>query len=142
MTIEIIYKLSELPQAVKKIIDTLKNAPHIWLFRGEMGAGKTTLVKEICRQLHVESCVQSPTFSIVNEYETTEGEIIYHFDLYRLKNLREAIDIGIEEYLDSKRLCLIEWPEQAEELWKMSHVNIEIFHNNENTRKLSINWTP
>lgn len=141
MKIEIMYSIQELPDVAKKLISSIINKSNIWLFRGEMGAGKTTLVKEICRQLHVENSVQSPTFSLINEYKTKEGEIIYHFDLYRLKNLKEAIDIGIEEYIDSNRLCLIEWPEQAEELWEMNHVNIEIFHIHENTRKLVCHWT-
>ena len=81
--------------------------------------------------------VQSPTFSLVNSYETAEGKPVYHFDLYRLKNTAEALDIGIEEYLDSGYLCLIEWPEQAEELWNIPHVSFQMAHVNENTRKLT-----
>ena len=107
---------------------------------GPSGAGKTTLVKEIGQQLKIKSIVQSPTFSLVNPYETESGEIIYHFDLYRLENVHEAIDIGIEEYLDSGHLCFIEWPERAEILWNIPHVNIEIINLTEFSRKLTCNW--
>ena len=79
-------------------------------FYGAMGAGKTTLIKEICKSLGTEDTVNSPTFAIVNVYDSKEGEI-YHFDCYRLKDLREAMDIGTEDYLNSGNLCLIEWPE-------------------------------
>jgi len=88
----------------------------VWLFDGAMGAGKTTLIKALCRRLGVMSAVQSPTFSIVNEYVTADGEVVYHFDCYRLRDETEAMDIGLEEYLDSGSLCLIEWPERVASL--------------------------
>lgn len=75
-----------------------------------MGAGKTTLIKEICLQLGVQENVSSPTFALVNEYEADKGKLIYHFDFYRINHEREALDIGAPEYFDSGRLCLIEWP--------------------------------
>ena len=78
----------------------------VWLFDGDMGAGKTTLIKALCRTLGVISTVQSPTFSIVNEYTTHEGHAVYHFDCYRLRNEAEALDIGIEEYIDSGNYLL------------------------------------
>jgi tRNA threonylcarbamoyladenosine biosynthesis protein TsaE len=105
-----------------------------------MGAGKTTLSKELLKQLGIDQNVQSPTFSLVNEYQTNSGETVYHFDLYRLKNIQEALAIGIEEYLDSGNYCLIEWPEQAEELWDFPHVNVEIEAINEVQRKLTLSW--
>jgi len=140
MIFEIEYKLENISNAVKQLLEAINHGPKIWLFRGEMGAGKTTLVKEIGQQLKIKSLVQSPTFSLVNPYETESGEIIYHFDLYRLENVHEAIDIGIEEYLDSGHLCFIEWPERAEILWNIPHVNMEIVHLTEFSRKLTINW--
>jgi tRNA threonylcarbamoyladenosine biosynthesis protein TsaE len=140
MMFEIEYSLENISSAVMELLDATEHGPNIWLFRGEMGAGKTTLVKEIGRQKKVRARVQSPTFSLVNPYETESGEIIYHFDLYRLENVQEAIDIGIEEYLDSGQLCFIEWPERAEVLWNIPHVNIEIMHVTEFSRKLICNW--
>ena len=132
------YTLIDLPVVAKEMIESLQGAPRVWLFRGQMGAGKTTLSKELLLQLGVGQNVQSPTFSLVNEYQTKTGEIIYHFDLYRLKNIQEALAIGIEEYLDSGNYCLIEWPEQAEELWDFPHVNVEIEAINEVQRKLTL----
>jgi tRNA threonylcarbamoyladenosine biosynthesis protein TsaE len=140
MIFEIEYSLENISNAVKQLLEANNQGPKIWLFRGEMGAGKTTLVKEIGQQLKIKSIVQSPTFSLVNPYETKSGEIIYHFDLYRLENVHEAIDIGIEEYLDSGHLCFIEWPERAEILWNIPHVNIEIINLTEFSRKLTSNW--
>jgi tRNA threonylcarbamoyladenosine biosynthesis protein TsaE len=140
MIFEIEYSLENISSAVNQLLEAINHGPKIWLFRGEMGAGKTTLVKEIGQQLKIKSIVQSPTFSLVNPYETESGEIIYHFDLYRLENVHEAIDIGIEEYLDSGHLCFIEWPERAEILWNIPHVNMEIVHLTEFSRKLTCNW--
>ena len=140
MIFEIEYSLENISNAVKQTLEAINHGPKIWLFRGEMGAGKTTLVKEIGQQIKVKSIVQSPTFSLVNPYETESGEIIYHFDLYRLENVHEAIDIGIEEYLDSGHLCFIEWPERSEILWNIPHVNMEIVHLTEFSRKLTCNW--
>ncbi|MFM6937828.1 MAG: tRNA (adenosine(37)-N6)-threonylcarbamoyltransferase complex ATPase subunit type 1 TsaE [Aquirufa sp.] len=134
------YTLADLPVVAKEMLASLQEAPRVWLFRGQMGAGKTTLSKELLKQLGVAENVQSPTFSLVNEYQTKSGKIVYHFDLYRLKNIQEAVAIGIEEYLDSGRICLIEWPEQAEELWDFPHVNVEIEAINETQRKLTLSW--
>jgi tRNA threonylcarbamoyladenosine biosynthesis protein TsaE len=137
MILEKTYGLLEIPTLAGELLEKLQNAPNIWLFRGEMGAGKTSLIKELGKQMGIQHAVQSPTFSLVNSYETGEGKPVYHFDLYRLKNTTEALDIGIEEYLDSGYLCLIEWPEQAEELWNIPHVCFQMAHVNENTRKLT-----
>ncbi len=107
--------LDDLPVMAQKIIAAVD--PHrIILFKGEMGAGKTTLIKDICRELGVLATVSSPTFSIVNEYLTSKGEKIFHFDFYRIKNIREAYDLGYEEYFFSGSYCLVEWPEKIEEL--------------------------
>ena len=140
MIFEIEYSLENISIAVTKLLEAIERGPKIWLFRGEMGAGKTTLVKEIGLQKKVRTMVQSPTFSLVNPYKTETGELIYHFDLYRLESVHEAIDIGIEEYLDSGHLCFIEWPERAESLWNIPHINIEIIQLTEFSRKLTCNW--
>jgi tRNA threonylcarbamoyladenosine biosynthesis protein TsaE len=98
----------------------------VWLFYGEMGAGKTTLIKAICTALGVHTSMTSPTFSIVNEYNDNSGRVFYHFDFYRLKNEEEAYDIGVEEYLDSGNLCFVEWPERIPSLLPSSRFEIYI----------------
>jgi tRNA threonylcarbamoyladenosine biosynthesis protein TsaE len=97
----------------------------IFLFEGDMGAGKTTFIKVICEALGVEDLVSSPTFSIVNEYLAKDGKI-YHFDFYRIKDLQEAYDIGYEEYFYSGDHCLIEWPERIALLIPEHHVKVDI----------------
>ena len=106
--------LGDLPGTAKQLLN-LSKGQVVWLLHGEMGSGKTTLVKSIVNKLGVDSLVTSPTFSIVNEYGEEENTV-YHFDLYRLKNEAEALDIGFEEYLTSGMLCLIEWPEKVSNL--------------------------
>lgn len=103
----IINNLDELPEVAQKIIDQLQY--KLITFEGEMGAGKTTFIKEFVKVLGTNDEVSSPTFSIVNEYETDKGKV-YHFDFYRLNHEDEALDFGIEEYLYSNQYCLMEWP--------------------------------
>ncbi len=98
----------------------------VWLLYGEMGSGKTTLVKQLVREIGIDSLVTSPTFSIVNEYSKTDGGVVYHFDMYRLKNEVEALDIGFEEYLSSGNLCLIEWPEKVSSLLPNKYFEVRI----------------
>ncbi len=107
----IIENLKVLPVRVEQLINELKPHSNIWAFDAPMGAGKTTIIREICAQLQVTDNVTSPTFSIINEYKTKEGRYIYHFDFYRLNKLEEAITIGVQEYFESENLCLIEWPD-------------------------------
>ena len=99
---------------------------NVWLFFGEMGSGKTTLIKAIGKAVGVVEGMSSPTFSIVNEYEANDGRQIYHFDLYRLKNEKEVFDIGAEEYFDSGGLSLVEWPEKLERLMPAHTFKIRI----------------
>ena len=100
---------------------------NICLINGEMGSGKTTLIREICQVLEVEDNVASPTFSLVNEYESKQGSI-YHFDFYRLNSLDEALDAGVEEYFYSDQLCLIEWPELIQPILPTKYLNVDIDH--------------
>ncbi len=109
------YHLQEIDQAAQTLLEE-SGGRAIWVFSGEIGAGKTTLIKALCQQLGAPQTVSSPTFSLVNEYTGTDGTPFYHMDLYRLEHLEEALDIGIEEYLDSGRRCFIEWPELIEPL--------------------------
>lgn len=95
-------------------------------FYGQMGAGKTTLIKEICNKLGVKDNVASPTFSLVNEYKDSSGNSIFHFDFYRIKRIEEVYDIGYQDYFYSGDLCLVEWPEMVKELIPAGAVNIYI----------------
>lgn len=99
-------------------------------FSGAMGAGKTTLIKSLCKKMGVLGHVSSPTFSLVNEYESESGETIFHFDFYRIKSIDEALDMGIEDYLLSGNLCLIEWPEKIDSLLDNDYTHISIEVNN------------
>lgn len=119
----IVHSISELSFAAKDIL-SLSEQNKIFLFYGDMGAGKTTLIKSLCGQLGVTDVVTSPTFSIVNEYAGTEK--IYHFDFYRLKNQAEALDLGYEEYFYSGAYCFIEWPEKIPGLLPSSYIRCDI----------------
>jgi tRNA threonylcarbamoyladenosine biosynthesis protein TsaE len=127
--------LDDLPSAAAELVKQSEGL-NVWLLKGEMGAGKTTLVKQIVSQLGVEGTVASPTFSIVNQYGITDDKVIYHFDLYRLKNELEAFDIGLEEYLSSGHLCLIEWPEKLEKLLPNQYFEVHIQLHDSLTRKI------
>jgi tRNA threonylcarbamoyladenosine biosynthesis protein TsaE len=132
----ILNSLLDLKEAAKKLLDFNKEN-KIFVFYGDMAAGKTTFIKAICAELGVFDTVSSPTFSIVNEYEG-DGERIYHFDFYRIKSIQEAFDIGYEEYFYSGDICLIEWPEKVEELLPEHYVKVEISTIDLDKRKLLI----
>ena len=123
-----------LAAAAKLFIEAMGER-KVFAFYGKMGAGKTTFIKAICEALGVEDVVTSPTFAIVNEYMTPQKGAIYHFDFYRIKNLREAYDIGAEEYFYSGCPCFIEWPELIEELLPedVVKVNIEVHEDGSRT---------
>ena len=109
----------------------------IFAFYGDMGVGKTTFIKQICLLLGVNQKVTSPTFSLVNEYETQSGGIIYHFDFYRLEKSEEALDFGVYEYFDSENICLLEWPKIIEDLLPEETIKIKIVLNKDNSRTIS-----
>lgn len=119
-----INSLDDLPEAANSLLAFAGNN-KIFLFDGEMGAGKTTFIKIFCKALGVNDAVSSPTYSIVNEYETKNGPV-YHFDFYRIKNVQEAYDLGYEEYFYGGGICLIEWPERVEELLPQQYIKVEI----------------
>ena len=113
-----------LREAAQQFVDAMGER-RVFAFYGKMGAGKTTFIKAICETLGVEDVVTSPTFAIVNEYKAPQGAV-YHFDFYRIKNLREAYDIGCEEYFYSGSPCFVEWPELVEELLPEDTVKVQI----------------
>jgi len=121
----IIKSRKHLRSAAKKIIEYTKGK-KLLAFSGPMGAGKTTIIKAVCRALGAEDTVSSPTFTLVNEYETVSGEILYHIDFYRIKKKEEVLDFGIEEYFFSGSYCLMEWPELIGEILPVETVKISI----------------
>ena len=121
---EIIFTLDEIDAVAKKIIS--ENPKKVILFNGLMGVGKTTLIKSLAKNLGVNDATSSPTFSLVNEYQISNNQYIYHFDVYRLKNETEALDMGIDEYLYSGNWCFIEWAENIPNLIPEEHSNIKI----------------
>lgn len=114
--------LDTVAQEIVRRLDTI----NVWLFHGEMGSGKTTLIKTVCKALGVQEATSSPTFSIVNEYQTIAKKKIYHFDFYRIKNEAEAADIGTEEYFYSGYPCFIEWPEKIPSLIPLQYAEVTI----------------
>jgi tRNA threonylcarbamoyladenosine biosynthesis protein TsaE len=120
-----INTLKDIREAAKQFIQ-LMSENKIFAFYGEMGAGKTTFIKAICKELGVTENITSPSFSLVNEYDTKDNRMVYHFDCYRLKNIREAYDFGADEYFFSGNLCFIEWPEKIEELLPSETVIVSI----------------
>ena len=124
---------------VSEYLVSLRDEADVIAFYGAMGAGKTTLIKNLCHRMGVTDEVNSPTFAIVNEYITEQGEPVYHFDFYRIKKLEEAYDIGYENYFYSGNLCLIEWPELIEPLLPERYVRVDIaLGANDNERTISI----
>jgi tRNA threonylcarbamoyladenosine biosynthesis protein TsaE len=128
---------NNLPLIAKQIIDSYRGS-KIFAFFGKMGAGKTTLIKEICNYLKVEDIVCSPTFAIINEYHTIENESIYHFDFYRIKSEKEAYDIGYEDYFYSGNYCFIEWSEKITELLPEKYVKIQIDANDDSDERVIV----
>lgn len=111
---ELIFSLENMREAAEAVLE-FTGKEGVLAFYGPMGVGKTTFIKELCRVLEVEDTVNSPSFALVNEYQTAAGTPVYHFDFYRIKNIAEAVDMGAEEYFYTPgALCLIEWPERIE----------------------------
>lgn len=130
------FSLHQLEEVAQKILDEKPN--KVILFHGEMGVGKTTLIKQLCRNLGVTDATSSPTFSLVNEYETTANQLVYHFDFYRLNKETEALDMGIDDYLYSGNWCFIEWAEKIPNLIPDSHSVITISLLEDGNRSLEL----
>lgn len=132
-----IQSLEEMPAAAEAFIQAMDQST-VFAFYGKMGAGKTTFIKAVCEALGVTDIVNSPTFSIVNEYRSDEtGELIYHFDFYRIKKLDEVYDMGYEDYFYSGALCFIEWPELIEDVLPGDAVRVTLEENEDGSRTLS-----
>ncbi|MEJ5265695.1 MAG: tRNA (adenosine(37)-N6)-threonylcarbamoyltransferase complex ATPase subunit type 1 TsaE [Bacteroidales bacterium] len=133
----IIQQANELTKVAEEIISMLHRYPVI-TFSGKLGSGKTALIKEICRLLQVKDTVTSPTFTLLNEYETVTGQPVYHFDFYRVNKLEEIYDLGYEEYLFSGHFCFIEWPEMAENILLPDVLKVTIELDNHKRRHINI----
>ena len=132
-----IENLESIHAAARAFVAAMGGA-HVFAFYGAMGAGKTTFIKAVCEELGVEDVITSPTFAIVNEYQSaTTGALIYHFDFYRIKKLEEVYDMGYEDYFYSGALCFIEWPELVEELLPEDAVKVTIREEADGSRSLA-----
>lgn len=140
MTTIHVNSLDQLPEAAEKFIETMGDET-VYAFYGDMGAGKTTFINALCRRLGVEDDVtNSPSFAIINEYRSdTTAELIYHFDLYRLEDIDEALEIGVEDYFDSGALCFLEWPERIADILPDDTVRVDIKVNDDDSRDIIIN---
>jgi tRNA threonylcarbamoyladenosine biosynthesis protein TsaE len=136
MKIEI-PSLNDLDSAAKQFVDAIGNRT-VFAFYGKMGAGKTTFIRAVCEALGVQDVINSPTFAIVNEYLSGDGEPIYHFDFYRIKKEQEALDIGYEDYVYSGNLCFMEWPELIENLLPDDAVKVTIKEQADGSRSVTM----
>lgn len=109
----------------------------VFALHGKMGAGKTTFIKAICEKLGVEDTINSPTFAIINEYRSNSGELVYHFDFYRINKQEEAFDLGYEDYFYSGSLCFIEWPEKIEDLLPHDTIHVTITEQEDGSRQVA-----
>lgn len=136
-----VAKLEEIDSAAGEFLAYISQSSfqsNIFAFYGEMGAGKTTFIKALCRVLGVSDAVNSPTFTIINEYKAAKGFPIYHFDFYRINKLQEAYDIGLDEYFSGEGLCLIEWPEKIAGALPDDCVSVTIRANEDDSRSIII----
>jgi len=131
--------LARLYEVARELMTSFPES-RIFAFYGKMGSGKTTLIREICRFLETEDIPTSPSFTIVNEYRTTTGSSVYHFDFYRLKKTVEAYDLGYEDYFYSGDYCLIEWPEKIEPLLPEHHIAVTISEEEEGLRRITAQY--
>ncbi|AWK07499.1 tRNA (adenosine(37)-N6)-threonylcarbamoyltransferase complex ATPase subunit type 1 TsaE [Flavobacterium crocinum] len=132
----IVFSLDQIQEVAQQIIDS--NPKKIILFNGEMGVGKTTLIKQLCKTLGVQDATSSPTFSLVNEYSASNNQIVYHFDFYRLNKETEALDMGVDDYLYSGNWCFIEWSEKIASLIPEEHSTINIKLLSDGKRELNL----
>lgn len=135
---EVNFTLKEIDNAAKHLL-TASSGYKVFAFHGEMGAGKTTFIHAVCEAMGVKDSITSPTFSIINQYKTANGQTVYHMDLYRVKDENEAINAGVEDCLYSGSICLVEWPDKAAGIFPEDTLHITITSVDDNTRKLKLN---
>ncbi|GAA0878322.1 tRNA (adenosine(37)-N6)-threonylcarbamoyltransferase complex ATPase subunit type 1 TsaE [Algoriphagus jejuensis] len=131
------YHLDQIQETARQII-TAAETEKVWIFQGQMGAGKTTLIKALAKEMEVKDQVSSPTFAIVNEYDAKAGMKVFHFDFYRLDDPMEALDIGIEEYFYGGEYCWIEWAEKIAQFLPEEFLLIRINPDSENSRTITL----
>ena len=138
-----VISIKSLGKVVKELLEHFPDQ-RIYAFYGKMGAGKTTFIQAVCKILDTPDNVTSPTFAIINEYKTKNGDSVFHFDFYRIKDMEEVFDLGYEDYFYSGSYCLIEWPEKIESLLPPGHVkvNIEVLENEERLVSAKIKSKP
>ncbi len=132
---EFTFVEKDLPKVAQELLSLIQS--KVWLLYGSMGSGKTTLIKTLVKKLGVTDMTSSPTFSLVNEYISHQGDILYHFDFYRIKKEEEALDMGIDDYFYSDNYCFVEWPDKIENLVPLNAVAIYITVNADGTRTLT-----
>jgi len=132
-----IYSIGEITSVAQKVLDFVKDNNMV-TFEGEMGAGKTTLIKAICKIAGVKANVSSPTFSLINEYLTKDGKTLYHFDFYRINSEIEAFDIGYEEYFYSGNMCFVEWPSKIQSLLPVPRIRITLVLKDDASREITL----
>ncbi|MBN3518390.1 tRNA (adenosine(37)-N6)-threonylcarbamoyltransferase complex ATPase subunit type 1 TsaE [Algoriphagus lutimaris] len=135
--IQFSYGKDAISKAAEKVIE-IAGSEKVWVFKGEMGAGKTTFIKALAEQFHIPDQISSPTFGIVNEYQNDRGEEFYHFDFYRLDDPTEALDIGIEEYFYSQNYCWLEWAEKVADFLPDQYFLIKLEILSDSERKLTL----
>jgi tRNA threonylcarbamoyladenosine biosynthesis protein TsaE len=133
---QIEYSLQEIKDIARRLWE-LERHRQVWAFHGEMGSGKTTFIHALCEVLGVTSAIGSPTYSIINEYKSPEAGVVYHLDLYRLRDEEEAMQAGVEDVLYSGNLCLVEWPEKAPSLLPVDCLHVQIHLLDETNRRLT-----
>ncbi|MFV0377170.1 MAG: tRNA (adenosine(37)-N6)-threonylcarbamoyltransferase complex ATPase subunit type 1 TsaE [Mangrovibacterium sp.] len=131
-----VNSLDDLPQAAKQFIASFPNE-RLFAFYGKMGAGKTTFIKALCRTMGSVDNITSPTFALLNEYDTKLPQKVYHFDFYRLKDMTEAMDLGFDDYVDSGNYCFMEWPERIERLLPEHLVEVHIEETSPDSRTIT-----
>jgi len=133
----VLKSLSDLNVVAEKFLRLMRNK-KVFAFFGPMGVGKTTFIKALCNELDVVEIVTSPTFALINEYQTSNGEIIYHFDFYRIKKIEEVFDFGYEDYFYSGNYCFIEWPDKIAEILPENVVFVQMIENKDGIRTINI----
>lgn len=135
---EVNFSLDKINETALQLLQDA-GAAKVFAFHGDMGAGKTTFIHALCEAMGVKDVISSPTFSIINQYSTKDGQTVYHMDLYRIKDENEAINAGVEDCLYSGNACLVEWPEKVPDIFPDDTLHIYISSINDNTRKLKYN---